>query len=74
MGLALVVALHVLRPDVDPIRDDVSLYAVGPFGTLMAAAFIALPGPSCWPRAACSPGVRSGMPSPPRAIACARST
>jgi len=41
-SLALVAALHALRPDVDPIRDDLSLYAVGPFGALMAAAFIAL--------------------------------
>ena len=41
-ALVLVVALHVLRPDVNPIRDDLSVYSVGPFAYLMAAAFIAL--------------------------------
>lgn len=40
--LALVSALHRLRPDVDPVRDDLSIYAVGPFANLMAAAFILL--------------------------------
>jgi hypothetical protein len=39
--VGLVTALHLLRPELDPIQQDLSLYAVGPFGGLMAAAFVA---------------------------------
>jgi hypothetical protein len=40
--VALVIVLHVLRRDVDPLRDDLSDYAVGAYGLLMSAAFLAL--------------------------------
>jgi hypothetical protein len=35
-----VVLLHVLRPDLDPVRRRLSEYAVGRFGGLMTAAFV----------------------------------
>lgn len=34
--------LHVLRPDVDPLARVTSEYAVGPYGSLMASAYVAL--------------------------------
>jgi uncharacterized protein DUF998 len=37
-----VVALHVLRPELNPVNHAVSNYAVGPYGYLMIAAFYAL--------------------------------
>jgi hypothetical protein len=37
-----VAILHVLRPDLNPIRRAVSNYTVGPFGLLMTAAFFTL--------------------------------
>ena len=37
-----VVLLHILRPDLNPIRHAVSNYAVGPFGLLMTTAFFML--------------------------------
>jgi len=40
--LALLVALHVLRPDLEPSWHMVSEYAVGPMGWLMGAAFLLL--------------------------------
>ena len=40
--LVLVIALHILRPDVNPLRDDLSVYSVGPYAFLMQAAFVAL--------------------------------
>ena len=41
-SMAAVVALHVLRPDLDPVRRRLSEYAVGRFGGLMTAAFVLL--------------------------------
>ncbi len=38
----LVFALHLLRPEVSLLSGDLSTYAVGAFGSLMAVAFIAL--------------------------------
>ncbi|MDQ3931600.1 MAG: DUF998 domain-containing protein [Actinomycetota bacterium] len=40
--LVLIGALHVLSPDFDPIQRPTSEYAVGPFGYLMTAAFVAM--------------------------------
>jgi len=40
--LVSVVILHLLRPDNDPITAFISYYAVGPYGFLMTAAFLAL--------------------------------
>jgi len=40
--VALIAALHLLSPDFNPIERPTSEYAVGPFGYLMTAAFIAL--------------------------------
>jgi hypothetical membrane protein len=37
-----VVALHVIRPDLNPIGHAVSNYAIGPFGFLMISAFFTL--------------------------------
>jgi hypothetical protein len=37
-----VVALHMLRPEYNPVNHAVSNYAVGPYGYLMTAAFYAL--------------------------------
>lgn len=39
-----IVALHVLRPDVDPASAVTSEYAVGPHGALMTSAYFALAG------------------------------
>ncbi len=38
----VVVVLHLLRPDTNPVRQAVSNYAVGPYGLLMTSAFFAL--------------------------------
>ena len=40
--VVLLVAMHFLNPDFDPIQRPTSEYAVGPFGYLMTTAFIAL--------------------------------
>lgn len=40
--LVVVVALHFLRPDYNPIRRLVSEYAVGPYAFLMTSAFFGL--------------------------------
>jgi hypothetical protein len=40
--VALIVALHFLSPDFDPIERPTSEYAVGPFGYLMTLAFISM--------------------------------
>ena len=46
VGLAyfvvVIVALHVLRPDHNPIRLVTSYYAVGPYGWLMSSAFVSM--------------------------------
>ena len=34
-----IVALHFLRPDLNPIQQPTSAYAVGPYGWIMASAF-----------------------------------
>jgi hypothetical protein len=38
----ILVALHVLRPDLDPLRQPTSQYAVGPYGFLMTPAFFSM--------------------------------
>jgi hypothetical protein len=37
--VVIIVALHVLRPDLNPIQRPTSEYAVGPYGWLMTSAF-----------------------------------
>lgn len=39
---AIIVALHVLRPDRNPIQRPTSEYAVGPYGWLMTSAFFSM--------------------------------
>jgi hypothetical protein len=39
---AVLVALHVLRPDLDPISRPTSAYAVGPYSLLMTSAFLSM--------------------------------
>lgn len=46
-SIAAIVALHVLRPDLDPAGHRLSEYATGPWGWLMTAAFVAFAG-SMW--------------------------
>lgn len=41
---ACVVALHLLRSDLDPVGHRLSEYANGPYGYLMTTAFVALGG------------------------------
>lgn len=36
------VALHLLRPDLDPVHSQMSLYLIGPWGWLLQAAYVAL--------------------------------
>jgi hypothetical protein len=36
------IALHLLRPDLDPVRHPLSFYLVGPWGGLLRAAYVAL--------------------------------
>ncbi len=38
----IIVALHFLRPDLDPISQPTSQYAAGPYGFLMTSAFLSL--------------------------------
>ena len=40
--LIVIVAMHILSPDIDPVHRPTSEYATGPFGYLMASAFLAL--------------------------------
>jgi hypothetical membrane protein len=40
--VALIIALHVVSPDFDPIERPTSEYATGPFGYLMTLAFVCL--------------------------------
>ncbi len=40
--VVIVVALHGLRPDHNPIRLVTSYYAVGPYGMLMSSAFFSM--------------------------------
>ena len=39
---AVIVALHFLRPDLDPLSRPTSEYAVGPYGFLMTSAFFSM--------------------------------
>jgi len=41
-GLACVVALHVLRPDLAPAGHRLSEYAIGSYGTVMTVAFVSI--------------------------------
>ena len=38
----VIVAMHFIRPDINPIERPTSKYAVGPFGYLMTSAFLSL--------------------------------
>ncbi|HEY3232336.1 MAG TPA: DUF998 domain-containing protein [Roseiflexaceae bacterium] len=40
--VVIIVALHVLRPDLNPIQRPTSEYAVGPYGYLMTSAFFSM--------------------------------
>ena len=40
--LISVAALHFLRPDVNPLRQGIGDYALGPYGLLMTSAFLGL--------------------------------
>ncbi len=40
--VVIIVALHFLRPDYNPIRQPTSEYAVGPYGSLMTSAFFSM--------------------------------
>ncbi len=40
--LVSVVAVHLLRPDIDPVSEPVSYYAVGPYGFFVGIAIFAL--------------------------------
>ena len=40
--VVIIVALHVLRPDLNPIQRPTSEYAVGPYGWLMTSAFFSM--------------------------------
>src|SRR6188474_1523507 len=40
--VVIIVALHVLRPDLNPIQRPTSEYAVGPYGGLMTSAFFSM--------------------------------
>lgn len=42
LGVAMVASLHLLRTDVSPVSDRLSLYALGPHSWLMAAALGAM--------------------------------
>lgn len=38
----IIIALHFLRPDYNPISEPTSRYAVGPYGFLMTSAFLSM--------------------------------
>jgi len=38
----IIVVLHFLRPDLNPLRQPTSEYAVGPYGFLMTSAFLSM--------------------------------
>ena len=40
--LAAAIALHVLRPDLDPVHSQMSLFLIGDWGPLLQAAYVAL--------------------------------
>ena len=42
MFFAAAVALHGLRPDLDPVASQMSLYLIGAWGPLLQAAYVAL--------------------------------
>jgi len=41
-SLVIVVVMHFLRPDYNPIRNTISEYAVGPYGILMSSSSVGL--------------------------------
>jgi hypothetical protein len=57
-----IVALHALRPDLDPIVYATSQYAVGPYGWLMSSAFFSMSLASF----ALALGLARGVPAPAR--------
>lgn len=62
----VVVSFHLLRSDLDPSQDYISYYAVGPYGLLMVAAFVAL-GVACL---ALAVGVRATLRGVTPLIGC----
>ncbi|MGJ4728304.1 DUF998 domain-containing protein [Luteimonas sp. SDU101] len=40
--IAAAIVLHLLRPDLDPVHSQMSLYLIGPWGGLLQAAYVAL--------------------------------
>src|SRR5262245_36864753 len=40
--VVIIIALHFLRPDLNPIQRPTSEYAVGPYGWLMTSAFLSM--------------------------------
>lgn len=42
--VACAFALHLLRPELDPVHSQMSLYLIGPWGPLLQAAYVALAG------------------------------
>jgi hypothetical protein len=45
--VVIITALHLLRPDLNPIQRPTSEYAVGPYGWLMSSAFFSM-SVACW--------------------------
>ena len=58
----IIAALHVLRPDLNPIQRPTSEYAVGPYGWLMTSAFFSMSVASF----ALVLGLSQGVPPPAR--------
>jgi hypothetical protein len=58
----IIVALHFLRPDLDPMNQPTSQYAVGPYGFLMTSAFFSMSIASF----ALLIGLYQGVPQPAR--------
>jgi hypothetical protein len=60
--VVIIVALHFLRPDLNPIQRPTSEYAVGPYGGLMSSAFFSM-SVACW---ALIIGLSQGVSQPAR--------
>ncbi|MDC7807211.1 DUF998 domain-containing protein [Luteimonas sp BLCC-B24] len=64
--VASALALHLRRPDLDPVHSQMSLYLIGPWGPLLQAAYASLAagmGALAWGlRSASSPHARSSAP------------
>jgi len=60
--VVVIIALHFLRPDLNPIQRPTSEYAVGPYGWLMNSAFFSM-SVACW---ALIIGLSQGVSQPAR--------